>query len=148
MLSNRRRFALVTAIVALGFGSACSDDPVEPPDPADEIATVRVTIGTQTVNFTEGGPNPGSITVPVGTNNVTVTFLRANNSTVTLDGNEFEIQLNSQNTARVTFERTAPFAGNLRGVAAGSAAVVVVQLYHKQEMHADFGPHNLNVTVQ
>jgi hypothetical protein len=144
----RTRFAtsLFVAAVAIPFAASCDEDPVEPEDPADAIVAIRLTAGTQNVTITEGSAQ-GSFTLPIGATNVTATFLDEDDAAVTLDSDEFEIQLEPSNTALVTFARTGAFAGTLTGVAAGNATVQV-QLFHKIEGHPDFGPRDVNVTVQ
>jgi hypothetical protein len=146
MMHSRRWFAFVTIFAAFTFMSACDDDPIEPEDPADEIATIRLTIGAQTVDMTDS--NSPSVTIPRQANAVAVTFLDA--AGVTLPNNlfgDFEIRLESENAARVTFTRTGAFTGTLTGLSAG-AAVVQVSLFHIEEGHNDFGPRPLAVTVQ
>jgi hypothetical protein len=145
MFDRIRARRLAPLLLALAFVTACDNDPVEPGDPADDIATIRLTAGTATVNITEGGAQ-GGLTIPLGATSVTATFLDVAGDSVTIGG-EFEIRLTSSNSALVTFARTGQFAGTLTGVAAGSA-IVAVELFHTGEGHSDFGPHNLTVTVQ
>jgi hypothetical protein len=149
-IMSRFRFPFTTpllvAALALPFIAACDEDPVEPDEHAEELAEVRLTVGSQTLTINEGGAQ-GDLTIPNGPSSVTATFLAGDGDAVTLDGEEFEIRLNTQNAAIVTFTRTGPFAGTLTGVADGSA-VVAVSVFHKEEGHDDFGPFNVNVTVQ
>lgn len=146
MFRNRRGFAFVTLFAAITFISACDDDPVEPEDPADEIATIRLAIGAQTVDMTDS--NSPSVTIPRQANAVAVTFLDAAGSTLPNSlFSDFEIRLVSENAARLTFTRTGAFTGTLTGLSAG-AAVIQVSLFHLEEGHEDFGPRPLAVTVQ
>jgi hypothetical protein len=146
MFSNlrARRFPLALLVLVLGSIAACDDDPTEPEDPAEDLAVIRLSIGGQQVNITEGAG--GSVTIPLGATAVSATFLDAAGLTLDL-GSAFELRLNSTNTARVTFTRSGPFAGSLNGLTAGNAVVEVV-LWHIEEQHEDFGPQNLTVTVQ
>jgi hypothetical protein len=144
----RSRFAapLLVAALAVPFAASCDEDPVAPDDHAEEVAEVRLTVGSQTVTITEGGAQ-GSLTIPVGVSSVSAVFLADDGDTVTLDPEEFELRLESQNAAVVIFTRTGPLAGKLTGVAPGSA-VVEFSIFHLEEGHPDFGEFDLNVTVQ
>jgi hypothetical protein len=130
---------LVASLSAL---TACEDDPVEPEEP--EIGTVRLTIGSQTVNLAPGATV--SVTVSGATNAVSATFLGEDGSALTLDGSEFELRLIPRTTGRVTYTRSASFSGSLARVAAGSV-LVDVQIFHLIENHEDFEAV-LNMTVQ
>ena len=145
MFSTTRTFSVVLAPLALALAViACDDDPTGPEDPAENLAVVRLSIGGQVVNITEGAG--GSVTIPLGATAVSATFLDADGATLDL-GTDFELRLNSLNTARVTFTRLSAFAGTLNGLTAGNTVVEVV-LWHVEEDHGDFGPQNLTVTVQ
>lgn len=137
-----RAAALALLVPAL---AACDDDGTEPNDHADDVAIIRLAVGTQTFNIMQSGAQ-GGLTIPVGSTPVTATFLAANNDVLTI-GSNFRLDVDSQNSSRVTFTRTGSFSGTLTGVAAGTA-VVNVCLRHIADNHCDFGPHPINVTVQ
>lgn len=130
---------LVTAV------TACDDDSTGPDEHADEVAIIRLTIGSQVFNITEGGAQ-GGLTIPVGSHPVTAVFLAADNDVLTL-GSDFRLDFNTENASVVTFTRTGALSGTLNGVAAGTA-VVRVGVFHLEEGHYDFGTHPINVTVQ
>lgn len=142
MTNWMRTAALAVMVSAL---AACSDDPEGPDEHADEVAIIRLTIGTQVFNITEGGAQ-GGLTIPVGSHPVTAVFLAADNDVLTL-GSDFRLDFNTENSSVVTFTRTGALSGTLNGVAAGTA-VVRVGLFHLEEGHYDFGTHPVNVTVQ
>jgi hypothetical protein len=135
---------LVTAL-AIPFAAACDEDPVEPHEHAD-VAGMLLTVGTQTVTLTEGGAQ-GGLTIPNGASTITATFLDDDGDPIALHDDEFELRILPPNATVVTFARTGAFSGTLNGVADGSV-IVQVDLYHIEEGHADFGPHNLAVTVE
>ena len=141
---RRTRLLFTPLLVALSALAGCQNDPVEP-DEEPEIEIARLTIGAQTVNLIGG--SGASVTIPMGSTVVSAVFLDADGATLSLPTDEFELRMESQNTARVTFARTGPFSGTLTGISAG-AAVVKVAAYHLVEQHEDFGPSDLNVTVQ
>jgi hypothetical protein len=148
-IRRRTRLAalLLTGVVAI-VTAACGDDPVEPPDPAEEVAAVRLTIGTQTVTVNEGGTvTGGPINLTAGGSSaVTATWIRSDETTVTGLEADFELRIIPTNTGIVTFTSTATFAGTLNGVAAGTTTVQV-QLFHLEEQHGDFD-QLVPVTVQ
>jgi hypothetical protein len=133
-------FALIT--------SACGDDPVnEEPEP--DVATMRLVVGTQsiTVNANSGAVVGGPIVLPVNTNvGVTATFLRADGSPDPLvTATTFDLDV-APAVGNVTFTRTGPFTGTLRGTVVGST-VVQFGLLHLAAGHNEF-EYNVAVTVQ
>jgi hypothetical protein len=135
-------YAAVPLVVALSALTACEDDPVEPEEP--EIGTVRLTLGSQTLNL-EGGATV-SATISGASTAVSATFLADDGSALALDEDEFEIRLLPQTSGVVTFSRSGAFSGALSRVAAGSV-VVDVEVFHKIEGHEDFSAR-LSLTVQ
>jgi hypothetical protein len=139
-------FALMVPVFAL---AACDEDPEDEGDPADEIEFVRLTVSTQSVTINSAGTATGGpITIARNASGtVTATFLRANNTTVTLPG-QFEIRLTPQ--AGLTFARTSAFSGTLTAGATAGTVPVSVELFHTGENHVDWGGanHRFNVTVQ
>ena len=124
-------FALVT--------TACKDDTTEPDD-EPEVATMRLVVGTQTVNVnaSNGTVTGGPIVLALNTSvPVAVTFLRADGSTEPLvTATTFRMDATPAN-ANVTFTRTGPFAGTLRGTSAG-ASTIKFALFHLAERHNEF----------
>ena len=136
----------VAALMLLPAMAACSDDsdPIENDDPAEDIVMIRLNIGGQTVDITEAGANR-TIDVPRGTTALAATFLNAAGNTVTLSSSStYALEVVSSNTGRLTFARTAPFAGNLNGLQTG-AATLAVSILHGS--HTDFGPRNVTINV-
>jgi hypothetical protein len=144
-----RSLAFVPTIAALSLLAACGDDPVEPGDPAEEIATIRITIGANTANLNVDGTAISGIpiVIPAGTHPVTATFLDDAGASLNAELGEFEMRLTPANTAVLTFARTGAFAGTVTRVAAGSTNLSFV-LWHLAENHEDIGPWPVNVTVQ
>ena len=142
-----RAAALALLIPALG---ACEDDPEGPDDAGDEIGSVRLTIGTQTITMNSGGTvTGGPITLVAGVATpVTAVFLSPTNQSITLS-NEFRLDVTPDNSGRLTFTRTGSFAGSLTGNSAG-AANASVAVFHIGEGHNDWGSsaHTFSVTVQ
>lgn len=137
--------AVLVAGLALG---ACGDDPAAPDD-EPKVATMRLVVGAQTVNVSEGGVvTGGPIVLATGVDvPVVATFLRANGSPdplVTSATFRLDVQ---PGTSAVTFTRTGPFAGTLRGAQSGTTQLSF-SLFHLEEGHPDFGPFTVPATVQ
>jgi hypothetical protein len=106
---------------------------------------MRVVIGGTTVNFSGGcTPSVSTVTIPTGGASVTASFLRADGSPdpIVTDA-AFELRV--EPAAR--FTRATAFTGTLSGGTAGSAQISF-SLFHKEEMHDDFGPCSVTVQVQ
>ena len=141
-----RSFLPYFAMFTLLAVAACDDDPVEPEDPADAVVTMRLTVGTQAINITDGNVTGGPINLSVGNMAITATFLDDAGAQVTgLD--DFELRVTSDNATVASFNRTGAFAGNLVGAAAGQT-ILRFSLFHLEEQHDDFGPFPVSVTVQ
>jgi hypothetical protein len=136
----------IAALAILPALAACSDDqgPVDNDDPADDITTIRLTIGDDVVDITQGGANRG-VDVPRGATSIDAAFLNANGNAVILPGTaSYQLSLVPNNTSRLTFTRTGPFAGTLNGIGTG-AVLLEVELEHSD--HSHFGPHNVSINV-
>ena len=144
-----RRTKWMAPVLALALMTgACGDDPVnEEPEP--DVATMRLVVGTQTitVNANSGAVVGGPIVLPVNTNvTVTATFLRADGTADPLvTATKFDLDVTPA-LGNVTFTRTGPFTGTLRGTVVGST-VVQFGLLHLAEGHNEF-EYNVAVTVQ
>ena len=125
---------------------ACDDE--DETDPGAEVASVRITAGTQVVTINEAGVATGSLTIPRNTATaITAVTLRANGSAVTLPG---EFRLDLFPPASITFGRTGNFAGTLTGTTAGTFNINTC-VFHTGEGHCDWGDestHSFSVTVQ
>jgi hypothetical protein len=144
---NRRR-RLLGASLALALAHvACDDDPMQAEE-EPEVATMRLTVGTQTIDVADNGVvTGGPIAIPVGSTAISVEWLLADGSPADdVDGVEFQLDVQTDNAAIVTFTRTGPFVGTLVGVTPGSTTVEM-GLLHVLEGHHDFGPFVVPVTV-
>ena len=145
-LTHRRiGFALVVFPLALWVG-ACDDDPVAQ-EPEPEVATMRLTVGTQTITVSDNGTVTGGPIMVTGTVTISAEFLRADGTPDPLvTAAEFQLNADPANTGTVTFTRTSEFAGTLTGVSAGTTEIEF-SLFHKAEQHEDFGPFPVSVQV-
>lgn len=141
-----RRGLMLAAVVAL---AACSNEDSTAPDNEPEVATIVLTVGTQTVtwNRASGAVTGGPILLTANTNvPVTAVFLRASGAADPLvTASTFELRVTPANN-NVTFTRTGPFAGTLRGTAAGSTSATFA-LYHLAEAHSEYD-FSAAITVQ
>jgi hypothetical protein len=142
--SRLAAYVVLPLVAALSALTGCGSDPVEPEEP--EIGSIRLTVGSQTLVITEGGPQ-GTLTISGASSSVSVAFFDDVGDSMTLDADEFELRLTPANTGVLTFTRTGAFTGTLNRVSAGSTTMTV-SAYHKVEQHDDFGPHTVSVTVQ
>lgn len=135
--------AFVSAIAAGCDGNSTGSDEQEP-----EIASVRVTVGAQSVTITNNGTQTGTLTVPRGNSTVAVTWLRADGSVETVvTSSEFEVRMvAASGTSGVTFTPNGAFGGTLNTTSAGQK-VLRLSLFHLEEQHDDFGPLNLTLTA-
>ncbi|MGI9629246.1 MAG: hypothetical protein ACR2QM_20655 [Longimicrobiales bacterium] len=137
-------------LIALGLVvAACGDDTPMEEEQEPQVATMRLTVGAQTVDVAEDGTvTGGPISIPVGMTAVSVEFLLASGQPEPLvTAAEFQANVASDDETTVTFTRTSAFAGMLDGVASGSA-VLSFSLFHIEEAHEDFGPFPVSTTVQ
>ena len=132
---------MILPALAVGVGNA---EPSDNDDLADSITTIRLTIGTQTVDITEQGASR-AVDVPRGNTTVDASFLNANGNSVTLPSNTtYAIQIVSQNTSRLTFTRTAAFSGTFNGLQTGTDTI---ELSHLHGPNPDFDPRNETINV-
>jgi hypothetical protein len=136
----------IAALALIPMLSACSDDQIvdDDDDLGEEVATIRLTIGQQTVDVDQDGANL-SFDIPRGTSTITASFLRQSGTALVLPSNgEYAVNFVSANTARMSFARTGDFSGTLNGLQTGPV-LMSVELLHGS--HSDFGPHNVTVNV-
>lgn len=143
---RRTRF-LALAFLALTAISACGDDPTEP-DPEPQVASVRLTVGANSVTVsTTASP---TLNVASGTNTVTAEWLRADGSveSIVTDA-EFELRIAQVSGTSFTWTATGARSGTLlmTGLSAGGSTAAQVSLFHKAEQHSDFGPLTFTVRV-
>jgi hypothetical protein len=143
--------ATARTLLALTLGlvvASCGSDPVDE-EPEPEVATMRLTIGSQTYDVDDSGNlTGGPITIPVGSTSVSAQFLRADDTPEPLVTSDvFELRIEPADAAIADFTRGGAFNGTLVGIAAGSTTMDFA-LFHLDEQHEDFGPFPLSVTVQ
>src|SRR5688572_29773112 len=129
--------------------TACGDDPVdEGPEP--DVATMRLVIGTQTinVNVNTGAVTGGPVVFAPNTNvSVTASFLRADGTPDPLvTSTNYGLDVVIPPLANLTFTRTSAFTGTLRGTANGTTPVQF-GLLHLGPGHNEF-ERNVTITVQ
>lgn len=146
--THKRAFAFAPLLAAVALVTACDDDPIEPEDPAEDVESVRLTVGGETVEI--GSGDHTDITIPLGeTTDVSAVFLDADGNEVGGLGGDFELNIQLEEGAEIaTFERDAsdPFAGTLTGDVEGDAEYAV-QLYHIPGGHEDLEVH-IHLTVE
>lgn len=137
---------LVAATLALFVATACKDSTAAEED-EPEVATMRLTVGSQTVTVAENGTVTGG-PLRISTTNQTITaaFLKADGTPETkVNAPEFELAVTGG--TGITFTRASQFSGSIRGASA-STTTVTFSLFHKEENHNDFGPFPVQVQVQ
>jgi hypothetical protein len=127
---------------------ACEDSS-DPPLNESKIATIRLTVGNQTIIIDEtcvvtGGP----IRIGAGNTPIAATFLLENGTAdPVVTSTEFELRVGVANTGLATFARTGAFTGALTKVAAGSTTATI-SLFHFDEEHTDISCANVPLQVQ
>jgi hypothetical protein len=137
----------IAALALIPMMAACTEDNegTTDVDPADDVATIRLTMGSQSVDISRTGSVAGNFEVPRGPSTVTATFLRSNGTPISLPATgSFQINIVSSNSSRLTVGRTSPFVMTLNGVQTG-AVTLQVSLMHGS--HDDIGPFNVSATV-
>ena len=147
IFSIRRLGAMALVAAAAGGTIACSDD--KDVDDEPEIGQITLTIGTVNVNSLAGNPPSGTTTIPRGNHIVTVVAKTSQGVTIPITTSEFELRITSSNNAVASYSMSTSnsLAGTLNAAAAGNATLNV-QLFHKEEGHADYTILALPITVQ
>jgi hypothetical protein len=130
---------------------ACDDSPTdEEEDPADAIATLRITLANITVSMRAEDGNiasgPTSFVIGSGSHVLTAAFLDQSGQPVA-GLTDFELRVTPVNAALVTFARTGAFSGTVTRVAAGTTRLKV-GLWHTEEGHFDIGEFEVQIIVQ
>ena len=73
--------------------------------------------------------------------------LDANSQVLTVDSTAFRLDVNVGAGSPITFTRTGAFSGTITRNGPGTATFAV-GLFHVPQNHFDFGPHNVQATVQ
>jgi hypothetical protein len=144
------------AIAASLTISACSDDDPTGTEPEPEVQQLILTAGanTLTIDRTIGGPTPaGSVlTIPLGATPITAVVRKADGSVETLvTGAEFDIRISPTTGTPFTWAPNATLGGTLTtaaSVTSGQNMAATVDLFHRAEGHADFGPYPITIRAQ
>jgi hypothetical protein len=136
----------IAALAFIPMLAACNEDATGPgEDPGDDVQTIRLTLGTQTVDVSRTGSVGGTFEIPRGQSTLTASFLRENGTPLSLPlTGGFQINLTPSNAARVTVTRVSAYVFTLNGVQTGAVALGV-ELIHGS--HTELGPFTVNATV-
>jgi hypothetical protein len=144
-MSVRFRRVIAPALIAAAAALAC--DETTPPEQEPEVATMRLTVGSATIDVEEDGTVTGGPITISGNTSISAAWLKADGTAEDLvTGADFELTVEIANEAFVTFTRTGPFAGTLNRVAAGTTTATLA-LLHIEEQHEDFGPFPVSIVV-
>jgi hypothetical protein len=147
-VSFRRNSIIALTLVALSAFSACSNDDPAEPDNEPEIASLRLTVGSNSVTIsTTQSP---TLDVAAGSNSVTAEWLKADGTVESrVTDAEFELRIAQVTGTDLVWTATSARAGTLvvTGLAAGASTAARVSLFHKEEQHDDFGPLSFTVRV-
>jgi len=146
------RYCGALAVVATAGLLAC-DDIDDPPLDESKVATIRLTVGTQTITIAEdcvisGGP----IRIGAGTTPIAASFLLAGGEPDPIvTGTNFQLRFTLANAGLASFTRTGPFTGTLTRSAAGNTTATVA-LFHFEDddddEHNDVSCPNVALQVQ
>lgn len=136
----RRAAPVLFAALALSVGACDPETPTRNDHP--DVASVRLTVGSQTVTVTESGQT-GTLTVPQGQSTVGITWLDSGGSTITFT-QVVTLQIVSVTAGTgVSFAASGLGGGLLTTTSAGQKSVTV-RLIHGD--HPDFEA-TMNFTV-
>ncbi len=138
---------LVAATLLLFVATACKDS-TSSEDDEPEIASMRLTVGGASVTVAENGAvTGGPLRITTANQTLTAAFLKADGTPEDKVTSDPSFRLEVTGGTGVTFTRSAPFTGTIRGAAAGSTTVTF-SLFHTTENHNDFGPFPVTVQIQ
>jgi hypothetical protein len=148
--SIRRRLPAAALLVAALASTACDDDDLTDLEDEPNVATMRLVVGTQTINVVAatGVVTGGPIVIARGASvNVNATFLTPSGSIdPVVSSTAFRLSATSFNTSVVTFTPIGSFNGLLTGVSAGTTTIEF-GLFHQAEQHNEFAwPVTVTVT--
>ena len=131
-------------------GEPATDAPLSSYRYEPDVATMRLTVGTQTINVNAatGTVTGGPITIARNaTVNISAQFLTAaGTADPVVTSTSFRFDATSANTGTVAFNRSGSFTGTLTGVAAGTSSINF-GLFHIGEGHNEFAwPVSVTVT--
>ena len=138
--------AALSMAVLPGCNSSENSDRTEP-----DIGQMVVRIEGQDYVATQAAGGFGGVVAQIATGNApfVVSFLRpgGGNETV-VTATDYEVRVAKNNAGAdfddpIEFERTGAFTGTISGLDEGDQISVYFSLYHKTELHTDFGPYFL-----
>lgn len=143
--------AILGAITLLGL-AACNDSN-GPDDAEPNIGSMVVEFEGTEYSATKALGGFGGTIAQVTSGNApfTVDFRRPGGGKETVvTATEFEVRLASDNSGSgfpdpIEFERTGAFTGVISGLEEGGEVIIYFSLYHKTELHTEFGPYFLIV---
>lgn len=150
---NVRRIARLTVgLLAISALAACGDDNPTEPNNEPEVQTMTLTAGTSaiTINKTTGAAS-GQLTIAPGTTTITATFKKADGSDESrVSGSQFDVRISPSAGTPFTWTPNTSLGGTLvtSGVTSGQTINASVDLYHRAEGHADFGPYSFQLRIQ
>jgi hypothetical protein len=137
----------IAVLALIPLTAACDEDDGggTDVDVGEDVETIRLTMGQQSVDISRGGAVSGTLTIPRGATQLTASFLRANGTTIALPSTStFQINVTPTNTARATVARVSNFVVTVNGLQTGAVGLSV-ELHHGS--HSEIGPHTVNATV-
>ncbi len=152
MGSDVTRGSLWTGIAALALASLAGCNTSENSgDTEPDIGSMVVRIDGNEFSATQTAGGFGGAIAPVSTGNApfVVSFLRpGGGSETSITAADYEVRIASDNSGAplpdpIEFERTGAFTGTISGLDEGDQISVYFSLYHKSELHTDFGPYFL-----
>jgi hypothetical protein len=152
LLSARRVAHVVMAVGAVSLFAACGDDdPVEPDDEPDvQTMTLSAGANSTTIDKTTGAAS-GVLTIPAGTTTITATFKKADGTTEgRVTGADFDVRISPATGTPFIWTPNTNLGGTLvtSGVTSGQTINATVDLFHRAEGHADFGPYTFQLRIQ
>ena len=148
LVNQLRRDLRPVIALSLLLGIAGCDEST-PPEEEPEVVTMRLTVGTSSVEVEGGTVTGGPLMVPAGNATLTVEWLRADGTADPLVTDaEFQLNATVSNTAVLTMTRASAFSFTVNGLQSGQSTAVEFALFHLEEQHEDFGPFPVTVQVQ
>lgn len=148
-LDVRHVWTGVAALALVGLTGCNTSENNQRTEP--DIGQMVVQIEGQDYVATQGAGGFGGVVAEIETGNApfVVRFLRpgGGNETV-ITAADFEIRVAKNNSGAplddpIEFERTGAFTGTISGLNEGDEISVFFSLFHKTELHTDFGPYFL-----
>jgi hypothetical protein len=164
MLSRRHHVKVAAAFLLAALAAASCKDTKTQPEPEPEIETLRLTVGGASAATITVASNPGCavtggpITIHQNvTTTISASFRNAAGDADPVANDPATFRLSGSDNphgsepaptpATITWTRTGPFAGTLRGTATTTTGSVQFSAFHIGEGHEDWGPCAVPITV-